>query len=56
MPSLFRIVAPYFVCGVVVTNEKITRTAPIVKYMLGWSVEKMHQYAKQKRWTVQSFT
>lgn len=50
---LYRIVAPHFVCGVVIENGKITTAAPIVKYMLGWTRQRLQTYAAGKGWTVE---
>lgn len=46
---LLRIVAPYFVAGIVVGE----RAAPIIKYMVPWTLEQIGAYCAKKRWTVE---
>lgn len=46
---LLRIVAPHFVAGLVLN----VRAAPIIKYMLYWELNKIQQYCKHKKWTVE---
>jgi hypothetical protein len=45
-----RIVAPHFVAGLEMTNGIVTRTAPILSYMNGWTRDRVGYYAKQKGW------
>lgn len=44
---LLRIIAPHFVAGVVPGKA----AAPIVRYMRGWSYDKIYCYCQQKGWT-----
>lgn len=53
---LYRIVAPHFVCGVIVEHDRITTAAPIVKYMINWTVQRLQTYAAGKGWTVEYIT
>ena len=46
MSVLVRITAPHFCAGVVVRE----RAAPIVKYMTGWSADRIRAYCHNKRW------
>lgn len=48
METLIRITSSYFCCGVIAKNGKITETAPIVKYMIGWDAQKFVNYCKSK--------
>lgn len=50
MTRLVRIEAPHFVAGLVVTDDVVVRTAPILKYMLGWSLGRVISYCRQKGW------
>lgn len=45
----FRIEAPHFVAGGEIDNKCI-RTAPIIKYMIGWTEQKIIDYCKKKSW------
>lgn len=49
--SLYRIVAPHFVCGIVVNGGVATEAAPIIRYMIGWKVDRMREYCAGKRWS-----
>ena len=49
---MIRIVAPHFVAGVVLT-DRVIRTAPIVKYMIGWEPGRVRTYARSKGWQTQ---
>jgi hypothetical protein len=42
---MIRIEAPYFVAGV--DGERV---APIIKYMKGWSADKIVEYCNKKNW------
>ena len=48
---LIRIVAPYFVAGIVLEEGVVIEAAPIVRYMMGWSGMRVRSYAKRKHWT-----
>lgn len=45
------IASHYFYCGVVLEGKNVVRTAPIVGYMLGWSLEQVEAYCLKKRWS-----
>lgn len=45
-----RIEAPHFVAGAEVSGGKIVRTAPIIHYMLGWSVDDLNEYCRRREW------
>lgn len=51
---LSQIKAPYFVAGLVLTSYPkfivCTRAAPIIKYMVGWTEEKIATYCRTKNW------
>lgn len=50
MSFLGRIVAPHFVAGIVIEDGKVVRAAPIVRYMLGWSEDRVREYVNRKGW------
>ena len=49
---LAQVKAPHFVAGIVLENDIVTEAAPIVKYMHGWSRDKVRDYCKQKGWQI----
>ena len=51
---LMQILGPHFVAGVVLKNNTVVRAAPILKYMIGWSQQRVMQYALHKHWTVKT--
>lgn len=48
---MIRIVAPYFVAGIV----KGGSVAPIIKYMKGWTLKEIQEYCKRKGWEVEIY-
>jgi hypothetical protein len=46
---MLRVVAPHFTAGVVVGGE----AAPIIKYMKGWSEQRIREYCFWKGWEVE---
>jgi hypothetical protein len=48
--ALGRIEAPHFVAGIVFRDRIAVDAAPIVKYMHGWSVERVRDYCQRKEW------
>jgi hypothetical protein len=51
---LLRIEAPHFVAGLETgPGRLVTRPAPIVGYMRGWSVRRVISYCRRKRWRLQ---
>lgn len=53
---LLQLTAPHFCAGLVAQDGKVTVTAPILRYMLGWSEAKVREYAAGKGWTVTEVT
>jgi hypothetical protein len=47
---LIRIDSGYFVAGVVLEGAYVVRAAPIVKYMMGWTKERVVSYSHRKKW------
>lgn len=50
MNHLYRITAPHFVAGIVVGDGKVTGSAPILKYMRGWTMARVETYCYTKSW------
>jgi hypothetical protein len=50
---LIRISAPHFVAGYDMTTGNI---APIIKYMKGWSYDRILNYCNSKGWELQWLT
>lgn len=42
--------APHFCAGVVLERGKVTRAAPILHYMVGWSKDRVVSYCRHKKW------
>ncbi len=55
---LIRILAPHFVGGVWVHSLEgvVTRAAPILNYMPGWTPYEVWAYALRKGWTAHAAT
>lgn len=47
---IIRITAPHFVAGYDMSNDNI---APIIKYMKGWSYNKILNYCNVKGWQLE---
>jgi hypothetical protein len=45
-----RIEAEHFVARIECSGGKVVVAAPIVKYMLGWTVKEAAQYTRKKKW------
>lgn len=48
--------APHFFAGIVLRNDKVIEAANIVRYMKGWSRDRVRDYCKQKDWKVKVVT
>lgn len=44
------ITAPHFCAAVIFKDRYVVRTAPILKYMLGWNREQVLGYCQTKKW------
>lgn len=49
---MLRIEAPNFVAGVVLENERVVETAPILRYMLGWTAARVAMFGYKRGWEV----
>ncbi len=53
---LLAIDAPHFYCGVVLQNDRVIRTAPIVRYLRGWNVQRLTRYSQAHGWRVEAIS
>jgi hypothetical protein len=44
--------APHFYAGIVLRRDKVVEAANIVRYMKGWSRDRVRSYCKEKKWKV----
>jgi hypothetical protein len=49
---LAQITAPYFCAGIVLRHGRVAEAAPIVKFMLGWSRDRVRYYCSQRGWKI----
>ena len=54
--TLAAIDAPHFMAGIVLRKDKVVEAADIVRYMRGWSRDRVRQYCKDKGWKVSVVT
>lgn len=47
-----RVEGPSFVAGLDVKRGVVIRAAPIVRYMLGWTLHRVQEYAYRRGWKV----
>lgn len=50
--TLAQIRAPHFTAGVVLINDVVRETAPIVQYMRHWHGKRMWDYCQKKNWSI----
>lgn len=51
---LAQIDAPHFVAGIVLDSDVVVEAAPIVRYMRGWTRDRVCAYCQRKGWSVKS--
>lgn len=44
--------APHFYASAECSDGLVVETAPILKYMMGWNVERVRDYGKKKGWKI----
>lgn len=49
---LAQITAPYFVAGLVLVDDEVTKTAPILHFMRGWSRVLVRSHCREKKWAI----
>ena len=53
METALSLESSYFSCFILLEDGIVTRPAPIVKYMKGWSQKRVIEYANKKGWKYQ---
>ena len=48
-----RVVGPNFTVGLVVQDGRVTRAGPILKYVVGWSTERVVALANRRGWKIE---
>ncbi|CAB4197700.1 hypothetical protein UFOVP1323_42 [uncultured Caudovirales phage] len=48
--NLIQVVAPHMVAGIELRNDIVFKTAPILKYMRGWTKAQVTDYCGRKGW------
>ncbi len=51
--TLVRVTAPRFVAGLVLHDDVVIKTAPIARYMVGWSLDKLRKHCERKKWQLE---
>lgn len=51
--KLIRITSDFFVAGLDVEEDRVIASAPIIHYMLDWTVERVKDYAKKRKWEIE---
>ena len=49
---LVHIDSNYFCCGIILKNNVVVKTAPIVEYMRGWSLREVVAYCNYRKWRI----
>ena len=49
--TLMQVTAPYFCAGVVMWDDRVIETAPILKAR-GWSFNRLRHYCREKNWKI----
>jgi hypothetical protein len=55
-PQQIRIIGPNFVAGLVISNDRVIRAAPILGYTIGWTTERIVALAQRRGWTIEHNT
>jgi hypothetical protein len=48
--------APHFYCGIVLRRDRVVVAADIVRYMRGWSRDRVRAYCSKKGWKISVVT
>jgi hypothetical protein len=51
--AIQQIVGPNFVAGLVISNDRVIRAAPILAYTIGWTTERIVALAQRRGWTIE---
>jgi hypothetical protein len=52
---MLRILGPDFVAGLIVDRNRISRAAPVIRYMTGWTVREVLARCSQRGWQCETF-
>jgi hypothetical protein len=52
-PQQIQIIGPNFVAGLVISNDRVIRAAPILGYAIGWTTERISALARRRGWAVE---
>jgi len=55
MEIIARIEAPHFTAGIVLQDDIVVETAPILKYMKQWGRDQVRDYCRSKGWKIRAF-
>ena len=47
---LYQITSSYFVAGLIVKDDKVIKSAPIIKWMIGRNLKYIETYCLSKHW------
>jgi hypothetical protein len=47
---MIQITSDYFCAAVIVEHERVVSAAPILYYMVGWTVDRVMWYCDKKQW------
>ncbi len=53
---LLAIDAPHFYCGVILRDDRVIRTAPIVRYLHRWNIQRLIRYGQAHGWRVEAIS
>jgi hypothetical protein len=48
-----RIIGPNFVAGLVISNDRVIRAAPILGYTIGWPTKRIVALAQRRGWVIE---
>jgi hypothetical protein len=49
---LAQVSAPHFVAGIVLCDDKVTKAAPILRFMRGWSRDRVRSHCHENNWDI----
>jgi hypothetical protein len=52
LDRLISIVGPNFAAGLITNRGVVVRAAPILRYMIGWRIDHVLEYARSRGWVV----
>ena len=53
MNLLYRVVTNYFVCGIIVKNNKVIEAAPIMSWSIGKDLSVIEKWIKSKKGSIE---